>query len=264
VATYAFGDIHGCFKTFMALLRKIDFDPKSDFLWLVGDLVNRGPRNLETLIWVYEHDAQVTAVLGNHDLHLIRRHLGLSAPKVSETFDDVLLASDRDRLVEWLRRRPLIHQSGRYVLVHAGILPSWKLKTASRFAVKAEKQLQKDPTPLFNKLQPTLVSDHGRKDLTTRQIARILTRVRCCSSPEEADLEYAGPPEDAPPSIKPWFTFPEIVKLDKVFVFGHWAQMKCRITPQAWALDSGCVYGGPLSAIRLDDGRLFQQVNLED
>ena len=247
----------------MALLRKVDFDPKSDFLWLVGDVVNRGPRNLETLNWLYEHDAQVTTVLGNHDLHLIRLHLGLSHQKASDTLDDVLLAPERDQLIDWLRRRPLIHNSGRYVLLHAGILPSWSLTTATRLARTAENQLQEDPAPLFNKLQPPQVSGPGRAGLTTREIARILTRVRCCSSAENADLHYSGPPEAAPSSIKPWFTFPEVVKLDKVFVFGHWAQMGYRFTPHTYCLDSGCVYGGRLSAVRLDDGQLFQQQNLD-
>ncbi len=248
----------------MALLRTIDFDPKSDYLWFVGDLVNRGPRNLETLAWVCEHDARVTSVLGNHDLHLIRRHLGLSNEKASDTLDDVLLAPERDRLIDWLRRRPLIHDSGRHVLLHAGILPAWDLATAARLARKAEKQLREDPEPLFNKPQNSAASRPVGKVLTPREIARILTRVRCCGSPENADLNYSGPPEAAPGSIKPWFTFPEVLRLDRVFVFGHWAQMGCRITPHAFCLDGGCVYGGSLSAIRLDDDRLFQQENLDN
>ncbi len=248
----------------MALLRTVDFDPKSDYLWFVGDLVNRGSRNLETLSWVYEHEARVTLVLGNHDLHLIRRHLGLSSAKASDTLDDVLLAPERDRLIDWLRRRPLLHDSGRHVLLHAGILPAWDLATVNRLARTAEKQLWEDPVPLFNKRQPSAASDPVGEELTSREIARILTRVRCCGSPEDADLNFSGPPEAAPPSLKPWFTFPEVLKLDRVFIFGHWAQMGCRITPHAFCLDSGCVYGGSLSAIRLDDGRLFQQGHVED
>lgn len=264
MATYAFGDIHGCFKTFMALLKTVGFDPRSDHLWLVGDLVNRGPRNLETLCWMHDHKAQVTAVLGNHDLHLIRCHLGLSSGKASDTFDDVLMTPDTDRLVEWLRRRPLIHDSGRYVLVHGGILPSWNLADATQLAAAAEKQLRNNPEPLFDKLRMSAVSGPAGEGLTTREIARILTRIRCCSSPDHADLDYAGPPDAAPPALKPWFTFPEVLKLDRIFVFGHWAQMGCSITQHAWGLDSGCVYGGALSAIRLDDGQLFQQENVEE
>ena len=187
----------------MALLKTVGFDPKSDYLWLVGDLVNRGPRNHETLCWVLEHKARVTAVLGNHDLHLIRRHLGLSSGKVSDTFDDVLLAPERDGLVEWLRKRPLIHDSGRYVLVHGGILPSWNLADSAQFAAEAEKQLRNNPEPLFNKSLMVLVSGLAGEGLTTREIARVLTRIRCCSSPDHADLDFAGPPDEAPPPLKP-------------------------------------------------------------
>jgi bis(5'-nucleosyl)-tetraphosphatase (symmetrical) len=190
--------------------------------------------------------------------------LELSSGKASDTFDDVLLAPERDRLVEWLRKRPLIHVSGPFVLVHGGILPSWNLADATQLAAAAEKQLRKDPEPLFNKLRMAPASGLAGEGLTTREITRILTRIRCCSSPDHADLDYTGPPDAAPPALKPWFTFPEVLKLDRVFVFGHWAQMGCRITPHAWGLDSGCVYGGLLSAIRLDDGQLFQQVNVEE
>lgn len=263
MATYAFGDIHGCFKTLQAVLRRIDFDPRSDHLWFVGDLVNRGPRNLETLNWVYEHSARINLVLGNHDVHLIRRHLGLTGPRASDTLDDLLGAPEREQLINWLRRRPFIHDSGSHVLVHAGVLPAWGLTTAMQLTARAERDLQENPETLFRKPRSPMRSSLGPDGMTSREIMRVLTRVRLCRSPQEPDLDFTGPPEAAPPGLRPWFEFPSIREHDRVFIFGHWAQMGCRLTSHAYCLDSGCVYGGPLSAIRLEDGRLFQQENLE-
>src|SRR3989304_5042828 len=142
MATYAVGDVQGCFTTLERLLRRIEFDPGRDRLWLVGDLVNRGPSSLEVLRWAKSMSKSVTAVLGNHDLHLIARAEGLREPRKRDTFDDVLEAPDRDALLEWLIGRPLFHREGDFILVHAGLLPEWSLEEAESLAWEAQEALR--------------------------------------------------------------------------------------------------------------------------
>lgn len=258
MATYAIGDIQGCFDTFQALLRRIGFDPSVDRLWVAGDLVNRGPKSLETLRWMHAHDAEVRCVLGNHDLYLLARHAGLLGARGRDTVAPVLEAPDRDELLSWLRYRPLLHAEGRFVMVHAGILPRWSIEEAKQRARAIEAALR-DPG------HEGLLGDVRRRqaalDPATQELQRdlaVLTRMRMLRRDGEPEYAYNGPPEAAPSHLVPWYAAPHR-RGDHTVVFGHWAALGLRIQAGMVALDSGCVWGHHLSAYRLEDGQVFQE-----
>ena len=262
MATYAVGDIHGCFETFQALLRRIRFDPVRDDIWLVGDLVNRGPDSLAVLRWIHGHRDRVSMVLGNHDLHLLGRFHGVRRARAGDTLEETLRAPDAEGLLDWLRFRPLLVSSNSGVLVHAGILPVWGVDTARRLARKAEREFRAEPARMLAK--PRKVSsgpqfDYGSESPATPGILRILTQLRCCRSPSEPVLDYTGPPREAPAGCLPWFSFPPFRRIRRTLFFGHWAQLGYHRNGPAVCLDSGCVYGGSLTAFRLEDGNVVQE-----
>jgi len=263
LSTYAVGDIQGCFATLMKLLEGIRFDPESDRLWLVGDLVNRGPRSLEVLRWARALDRRVTLVLGNHDFHLLARAYGAAGPKRRDTLDAVLGAPDRDELVEWLRRRPLLHREGGYVLVHAGLLPEWTPAKAERLAREVQKGFAE---PRFQSLLRRMGGDAPRRWRDSlsgiarfRVIVNAFTRLRTCHADGRMCLEFSGPPGEAPPGCLPWFAQPGRRSHKTTVIFGHWAALGFHLAPGVIGLDSGCVWGGRLTAVRLEDGAVFQE-----
>lgn len=241
MATYVIGDVQGCFITLERLLARIEFDPSRDRLWFVGDIVNRGPSSLEVLRFVRDLGERAIVVLGNHDLHLIARSRGTRAKKRRDTFDDVLGAPDRDGLIEWLTGLPLLYREGANVMVHAGLLPAWSLEHAEALARKIRKKLRDDR--LSEKL---------------RVAVDAFTRLRTCTESGEMCLDFAGPPEQAPAGCRPWF---ELAKIpDKVTIFfGHWASLGLHLGTHAVGLDTGCVWGGSLTAMRIEDRQLFQE-----
>jgi len=241
MATYVIGDVQGCFATLERLLARIDFDASSDRLWFVGDLVNRGPSSLEVLRRVRELGDRAVVVLGNHDLHLIDRVRGGRKPKRRDTLDDVLGAPDRDSLVEWLVERPLLHREGGYVLVHAGILPTWTLDEAESLARQAETALRKD-----------------RVKKKLRTVVDAFTRLRTCTEDGEMCLEFTGPPREAPKGCRPWFELARIPKGATV-LFGHWASLGLYVGRRVIGLDTGCVWGRTLTALCLEDGEVFRE-----
>jgi bis(5'-nucleosyl)-tetraphosphatase (symmetrical) len=261
--TYAIGDIHGHVRTLKRLLERIRFDPSSDRLWLVGDLVNRGPDSLGVLRWAREHDAAITVVLGNHDLHLLGRAAGVRDPKQGDTLDDVLSAPDRDELIDWLRRRPFFHREKGFALVHAGLLPSWTLDEAASRAAELAAALQ------GNDYVETLEAVHRKDDRSHpdapepaqrwRALSSIFTRTRFCSRLGEPVYDFTGAPDDAPDGYVPWFAAPGRRNHNATVVFGHWAALGLHLQLGVAALDSGCVWGGPMSAVRLPDLAVFQQ-----
>jgi bis(5'-nucleosyl)-tetraphosphatase (symmetrical) len=263
MATWVIGDIHGCWLTFQRLLEKIEWNRARDELWLVGDLVNRGPDSLEVLRWAVEHRDHVTAVLGNHDLHLLARACGAAAGKRSDTLDDVLAAPDRDDLLEWLRRRPLMHQFGRFVLVHAGLAPEWNIELAHGYvdAIQADCTGGESQNLLAvihaNRNKPWHV-DLPREDQLAAA-AVTMTRIRMVGPDGRAILDFTGPPRTAPAGCRPWFVSSAVLRQGYLVIFGHWAMLGLYRTRGVMCLDSGCVYGGRLSALRLDDGRVVQQ-----
>lgn len=262
MATYAIGDIQGCFRTLHRLLERIHYDPEQDRLWLVGDLVNRGPQSLEVLRWVRAQGDRVTTVLGNHDLHLLGRAFGTREAKQSDTLDGVLEAPDRQDLIEWLRGRPLLHREGPFVLVHAGLLPAWTLEEAQQLAREAEAALR-GPKPRRFLEAMAGAAPYWTDDLDPEDRSRVaiqaLTRLRTTRKDGRSIEEFSGPPERAPEDCRPWFELWDSQAAEVTVVFGHWAALGLRIQPGFMALDTGCVWGGMLTAARLEDGEVFQE-----
>ncbi len=261
MATYAVGDIHGCFETFQALLGRMRFDPGRDRLWLVGDLVNRGPDSLAVLEWVRRNDHRTTVVLGNHDLHLILCWHGLARPRPGDSLGGLWEAADAATLVGWLRTRSLMARWGRWVMVHAGILPAWPVQRWMRLAKRLERRLREGR--LGGLLAKARLEKEPGFHLSRASALHVLTRIRCCRSAREPLCGFTGPPASAPPGVRPWFEYPAVTGSGLTFLFGHWASLGFHQGPAAWCLDSGCVYGGELTAVRLDDGRIFQERSRE-
>ena len=267
MSTYAIGDIQGCYRTLQLLLHRIQFDPTKDRLWLLGDLVNRGPNSLEVLRWATNLGDRVTAVLGNHDMHLIARAHGLRLGGSLDTLDEVLLAPDAASLVQWLVERPFFHRERDIVMVHGGLLPSWTLEQAATLASEATTALR-SPESRLNFLHTVYDSELLKNwrlslDGPSRMgvIGAVLTRLRTLTKEGEVCSEFSGPPEEAPPGCLPWF---RLRKTEKTTVlFGHWAALGLYIDKHFVGLDTGCVWGGSLTAMRLEDREIFQQPNQE-
>ncbi len=268
MSTYAIGDIQGCCTALQRLVALIRFDPARDRLWFVGDLVNRGRASLAVLRFVKELGPAAVTVLGNHELHLLAVAAGVYPPRPTDTFHDVLAAPDRAELLEWLRRRPLLHHEGDVVLVHAGLLPPWTVRQAADLAREVEQVLRSDGYRNFLRDLDKLASqaDHAPRrwsdDLVGvarwSVVANAMTKLRVCSAAGEMRLSHKGPPAEAPPGFLPWFDAPGRQSADATVIFGHWAALGLRMTKTVLALDSGCVYGRQLTAVRLDDRAVFQ------
>lgn len=268
MATYAIGDVHGCFRTLERLLAGIRFDPRRDRLWLTGDLVNRGPRSLEVLRWARSLDHRLTVVLGNHDLHLLARASGRGRAKRRDTLDAVLAAPDRDELLSWLARRPLVHRRRQFLLVHAGLFPAWSLAAAVREARLTEASLAGPQGPELLAAVERDVALAWREDLVERERRRValaaFTGLRTLTSRGRLCPGFSGPPADSPPGCVPWFDLPSRRPSRTMIVFGHWAALGLCLREGLAGLDTGCVWGGELTALRLDDGAVFQQQSCED
>lgn len=262
MATYAVGDIQGCFASLQALLEKCSFSPEFDRLWLVGDLVNRGPRSLETLRFVKGLGDRAVTVLGNHDLSLLMAAEGFGKRHRSDTIDDILAAPDRDELLHWLRHQCLMHVRGDYAMVHAGLLPAWSAPEARALAGEVEQALQAENYREF--LANMWGSEPGSWDSSLagwprlRVIVNAMTRMRFCSPAGEMDFKAKGELSQAPAGYLPWFEVPGRRSAATVLVTGHWSALGLRLEPNLLALDSGCLWGGKLSALRLEDRALFQ------
>lgn len=267
MSTYAIGDIQGCFEPFMRLLKKIQFDTQKDTLWLTGDLVNRGPASLKTLRFVKNLGHHAITVLGNHDLTLLAVAFNAIPynPK-RHTFDDILAAPDKTSLIYWLLHRPLIHYDANlgYTLIHAGLHPEWDLMLAKSLAKEVEIILQSEnPLPFFENLYGN-TPNHWAHTLTgferLRFIVNCFTRLRFCNLQGELDLKTTESAENAPAGYFPWFAIPDRKSRDLRIVFGHWASLEGRCTePNVFALDTGCVWGNCLTAMRLEDGKRFTE-----
>jgi bis(5'-nucleosyl)-tetraphosphatase (symmetrical) len=254
MATYAIGDVQGCFDELQALLRKVAFG-NTDRLWFVGDLVNRGPKSLEVLRFVRDLGQRAITVLGNHDLHLVAQYEGVEKLKAKDTFQDVLDAPDAGELVAWLRRQPLMHAEGGYAMVHAGLLPQWSIAKALALGREVGAALAR-PDFLAHMYgdKPERWSDALSGWDRLRIIVNAMTRMRYCDRGGRIDLSRAGT-EPAKGYLR-WF---EARTPDKtMIVFGHWSQLGLVVRPGFIGLDSGCVWGGKLSALRLEDRVLHQ------
>ncbi len=260
MATYAIGDVQGCFEPLQRLLDKLNFDPAADTLWFAGDLVNRGPESLAVLRQVRELGDRAITVLGNHDLALLVIAAGFSRPGRRDTMIDVLNAPDAEQLLDWLRHRPLLHHDAElgFTLVHAGLAPAWDLATAQACARELEAALR---GPAHRTLLAEMFGNRPERwsdDLTgldrLRCIINYCTRMRFCRLDGSLDLQAKSPPGRQPEGLLPWFELPWRRNRDLDIVFGHWAALGHYRAPGIYALDSGCVWGGRLTALRLDDG----------
>jgi bis(5'-nucleosyl)-tetraphosphatase (symmetrical) len=258
MALYGIGDIQGCSAALDALLKALSFRPSRDRLWLVGDLVNRGPDSLGVLRKVMKLGRSVTSVLGNHDLHLLATVAGGRELSPADTFGAVLAAPDADRLIDWLRRRPLLHYDSlaRRVLVHAGIPPFWTLTQARREAREVERALRgprwRHALRSMYGNQPAKWSERLDRESKRRYTINALTRMRYCDKRGRLDFSESGPPGSQPRGLVPWFEVPDRPTDNLQIVFGHWAALGIVRRADITALDSGCVWGGSLTAVRLD------------
>jgi len=258
LAHYAVGDLQGCHAEFMALLERLRFDTARDRLWLTGDLVNRGPDSLAVLREVRALGSCVTVVLGNHDLHLLAMAW---APKTvrrrERELEAVLDAPDATELLAWLASRPLLHHDRAlgWTLIHAGLPPQWSLAQAGKCAREVEQALRRDPAALLNAMygdQPDRWSPALEEDERLRFSINCLTRLRFVNGDGRLLLALKGPVADAPRGAMPWFRHPARATKDDAFVFGHWSALGYLSEPGLRCLDTGCVWGGTLCALRLD------------
>ena len=257
MAVYAIGDVQGCFDALRALLDKLRYDPSADTLWFTGDLVNRGPQSLEVLRLLTSLP-KLHTVLGNHDLHLLAVASGQAPRKKNDSFDDVLNAPDSVALLDWLRRQPLLYHDEQlgYTLVHAGLLPQWDLATARRLAAEAEQAIAGSThNALFTHMYGD-TPDQWHDDLIgwgrLRVIINAFTRLRYCDAQGRMNLHAKGRPGSQPPHLLPWFEVPGRKTRSARLVFGHWSTLGACARDGVVALDSGCLWGGSLTAARLD------------
>lgn len=255
---FAIGDIQGCAGAFDALLRKIAFRPSRDRLWLVGDLVNRGPDSLGVLRRVMRLGRSVTCVLGNHDLHLLATVAGRRELSPADTFHDVLEAPDSADIIDWLRHRPLLHHDARAhrVLVHAGIPAPWTVRQARAEACNVEALLRgrkwRHALQSMYGAEPSAWSDKLVGAERSRYTINALTRMRFCDKKGRLELSHSGAPGSQPKGLMPWFDVPGRRAANAHIVFGHWAALGLLRRPDVTALDTGCVWGNYLTAVRLD------------
>lgn len=259
MATWIVGDVHGWLEVFERLLRRIDFNYRTDRLWLAGDLVNRGPDSLAMVRRARELESllgeRFACVLGNHDLHLLAELAGV-ARKNSPQLTEFLAAKDAQELGDWLRARPLLHRSEGTVLVHAGLWPEWTVDDAATWATTVEALLKKRKAGrklLDPKAVPAELQAEGRALFA-------FTSLRMCTLAGEP-CSFKGNPAAAPEGCLPWFAVPGRRSAEARIVFGHWAALGLHVGEGVVGLDSGCAWGGSLTALRLEDGRIVQEPN---
>lgn len=257
MARWAVGDVQGCCDELQELLVRIDFSHDRDRLWLVGDLVNRGPHSLEVLRLVRSLGDNAISVLGNHDLHLLAVALAGAKLRKNDTLGEILVAPDRDQLLDWLVRLPLAHYDPEHgdLLVHAGVVPQWDVPQTLQLAQEVEQALRGDARALLSQMygerptrwRPTL---EGPERL--RFTINVLTRLRFCTRGGRIDLQHKGRPDSAAKPWVPWFRVSQRASRDARIVFGHWSALGFYREPGLLGLDTGCVWGGTLTAVNLD------------
>lgn len=263
MATYAIGDIQGCYDALCRLLDESAFDPASDRLWLVGDLVNRGPQSLETLRLIKSLGTSAVTVLGNHDLYLLMvAEGGAKFRGKDDTLQPIFDAPDCAELLNWLRQQPLCYTENEYCLVHAGLLPQWTAAQARQLSQEVEAAMQ---GPDYREFILNLWGSEPAgwsEDLSgwprLRVIVNAMTRMRFCTPKGIMEFKAKGKLSNAPAGHVPWFDVPKRKSADAVLVTGHWSALGLKLTPNLLALDSGCLWGGHLTALRLEDRKVFQ------
>lgn len=259
MSIYAIGDLQGCLNSLQRLLDKIKFEPGADQLWFVGDLVNRGPKSLDTLRFVKSLGESAITVLGNHDFHLLAMAAGnMKYFKKSDSLDPILLAEDREELMNWLRQQKLMHTDKKLKvsLVHAGIHPSWSIKQAKKQARKIEHVLQSPQATKFLKNmygnRPKLWHKLSREQDQLRFILNTFTRMRYVYTNGKLDFKYNGDIGSQAKKLIPWFLHPNNKLKNNKVIFGHWSRLSIRQTNNVFAIDTGCLWGEHLSALEIN------------
>ena len=273
MAIYAIGDVQGCFEELCQLIEKIQFNPRKDELWFAGDLVNRGPASLEVLRFVHALGGRAKVVLGNHDIHLLAVAHTVRALQLGDTFSDVLNAPDREVLLDWLCHCPLIHWDDTLgiAMVHAGIPPQWTFHQARALAQEIEFALRTEPTGVVLEKMYGNASGRWQKGQLGknryRYITNAFTRLRYCTPEGVLDLEHSGAPGTQSPRFTPWFQIPQRRTAEIPIVFGHWASLRLNSENaqhfNAIHVDTGCVWGGTLTAVALPELRYTQVPSLQ-
>jgi bis(5'-nucleosyl)-tetraphosphatase (symmetrical) len=257
----AIGDIQGCDASLQALVSLADPSATKPF-WFAGDLVNRGPDSLAVLRRVAAMGARAVTVLGNHDLHLLAASAHVRSARPSDTIDSVLTAPDHDELIDWLRRRPLAHFADGHLLVHAGVFPQWSACEALSLADEVERVLRGPDWVDFLRVmfgnRPNCWNDSLSGDDRLRAIVNAFTRIRYVDRKGRMDFSIKEGADAAPPGLVPWFDSPARRTEDVVVVFGHWSTLGLVLRPNLVSLDTGCVWGGALTAVRLEDRQVYQ------
>ncbi len=258
MSVYAIGDIQGCFDELKALLELLRFDPSEDRLWFVGDLVNRGPKSLDVLRFVHGLGDAAVTVLGNHDLHLLAVAAGNGKYRDEASLTPVLAAPDRDQLLSWLRHRPLLHHDPAldFTMLHAGLPPQWDLDTATRCARELEQALRGDDHLAYFLDMYGNLPDRWDPALTgqdrLRFITNCFTRLRYVEPDGRLALNEKGPPGSQHPGRLAWFDHPDRASRQTRLLFGHWSALGYVSRNNVWGLDTGCLWGGALTALRID------------
>lgn len=265
MATYVVGDIQGCFTSLKKLLERVQFNPDRDCLWVAGDMVNRGPNNVDVLRLIKGLGEKAKVVLGNHDLHLLAVGAGARKLNRKDTIQDVLEAPDRDDLLKWLRQLPLIHTDQQWVLSHAGIPHIWTAEEAQQYAAEVQVALCgwrfRDFVGGMYGNTPAVWSPQLQGIERLRVITNYLTRMRFVSITGELDLKTKEGSDQGPPGVRPWFVYPrKSADGDKRFLFGHWAALEGKTGREGfYALDTGCVWGERLTMLCLEDGQYHRE-----
>jgi bis(5'-nucleosyl)-tetraphosphatase (symmetrical) len=266
MATYAIGDIQGCFHAFTALLARLQFNAKQDKLWLVGDIINRGSGSLEVLRWCYQHQDSLKVVLGNHDLHALAVVHHVKPAHKFDTLQASIHAPDSDVLFKWLRHQPLMHiqtiNEHDYVMVHAGLFPQWTIEKALCLASEVECALQADDYHSFLSGMYGNSPNVWHDDLVgmdrLRAITNAMTRMRICAENGEMEFEFKGELQDIPTGYTPWFDAPARQSQTSHIICGHWSALGLRRRNNIHALDTGCLWGGQLTAMCLETHEITQ------
>jgi bis(5'-nucleosyl)-tetraphosphatase (symmetrical) len=262
MATLAIGDVQGCYDQLMRLLERAGYDERRDVLWFVGDLVNRGPQSAPTVRFAKGLGARQVTVLGNHDLALLVIADGIRKPHRGDTFGDILSAPDRDELLSWLRHQKLMHAGDGYAMVHAGLLPQWSIAQALALAREVEAALQGPDHREFLMHMYGNEPARWRDDLTgydrLRVIINAMSRMRLVDAEGTMEFGHKIGLTGLPAGYLPWYDAPNRASRGSPVIFGHWAALGLQLNADAICLDSGCVWGRALSALRLEDRKLFQ------
>lgn len=267
MATYAIGDIQGCYRSLVDLLDTIKFNPNIDNLWFTGDLVNRGPQSLEVLRYVKSLGNRAITVLGNHDLHLLAVAAGVDKIKHKDTLDSILHAPDKEDLLTWLRHRPLLHYDPllNFMLIHAGLPPQWTVERACAYASEIESLLQTgDYLKFFSHMYgniPNRWSDNLSGYDRWRLISNCFTRMRYCDLDGTLDFHHKGEPGTQPTGFFPWFQHPDRQHKNTRILFGHWSTLPSAQYNNVYSLDSGCIWGRQLTALKLDDPPVWIRID---